>query len=96
MCNIIHLSERKLIMRKRKNVTLTLHPKVEFYARQVAKYRRRSLSNLIEYLLTQEIEKAKAEGFEFEKYVPEGGEIKGGAGEKDNALNDVFKQFAVD
>lgn len=81
-------------MGKRKNVTLTLEPNVEFYARQVAKYRNRSLSNLIEYLLLQEIEKAKAEGFEFKKYVQEGGEIEGNSGGKDATLDDMFKQFA--
>ncbi|MBW6534854.1 MAG: hypothetical protein K0B11_07595 [Mariniphaga sp.] len=83
-------------MENRKHIAMRIRPDVNFYGKQVAKFRNRAFSNLVEFLLLQEIEKAKAEGFEFENYVPEGGEIGGNPGEKDNALNDVFKQFAVD
>lgn len=67
-----------------------------FYAKQLAAKQNRNFSNLVETLILQEIDKAKAEGFEFEKYVPEGGEVEGDGGEKDAALDDVFKQFADD
>jgi|GEM_PF-3879622 len=83
-------------MENRKHIGMRIRPDINFYGKQVAKFRNRPFSNLIEYLLSQEIEKARAEGFEFEKYVPEGGEVDGTPGEKDNALDDVFKQFAGD
>lgn len=75
---------------------MRIRPDVYFYGKQVGKFRNRAFSNLVEFLLIQEIAKAKAEGFEFEKYVPEGGEIVAAPGDKDDALNDVFKKFSGD
>lgn len=81
-------------MERRKNITMRIRPDIDFYGKQVAKFRNRAFSNLVEFLLLQEIEKARAEGFNFEKYVPEGGEVEGSTGEKDAGLDNVFKQFA--
>jgi hypothetical protein len=67
---------------------------VMFYAKQLAAKENRNFSNLVETLILQEIEKARAEGFKFKKYVPEGGEIEGTAGEKDEDLDDEFKRFS--
>jgi hypothetical protein len=71
-------------------------PDVYHYAKQLAKMNNRPFSNLVEYLLLQEIERARDEGIEFEKYVPEGGNVEGVAGEKDNSLDNVFKKFTDD
>lgn len=81
-------------MERRKNITMRIKPDVYFYDRQVAELNNRAFSNLVETLLLQEIEKARAEGFEFKKYVPEGGEIEGNSGGKDAELDDEFKRFS--
>lgn len=44
---------------------ITIDPEVKFLAAQVATSYSRSLSNFIEYLLLQEIQKSKQSGFSF-------------------------------
>jgi len=83
-------------MENRIHTGMRLRPDILFYAKQLAKIENRPFSNMVEYLLLQEIDRARDEGIEFENYVPEGGSVSGEGGEKDNALDDVFKKFAGD
>lgn len=62
---------------------------IRLIATDIAETERRSLSNLIEYLLIKEINKRKAEGVVFKEYVPQGGIVVGKG--KDESLAEQFE-----
>lgn len=62
---------------KKENKTFRLKPELVFAAKQAADHHGRTLTNLIEYLLAQEIKRLKGDGVQFEKFVPPGGEVIG-------------------
>lgn len=62
---------------QKENKTFRLKPELVFAAKQAADHHGRTLTNLIEYLLNQEIKRLKADGVPFEKFIPKGGEVIG-------------------
>ena len=76
---------------KKENKTFRLKPELVFAAKQAADRHGRTLTNLIEYLLNQEIKRLKAEGMTFEKFVPPGGEVIGKG--SDPELKKVHEEF---
>ncbi len=73
------------------NRTMRIKPEILHYGKQLADHLNRNFTNLVEHLLVQEVQKAKADGFKFEKYIEPGGEVVGKG--VDPNLKSEFSKF---
>ncbi len=72
----------------KRNTTMRIKPEIMHYAKQLADLENRSLTNLVEHVLVQEIKKAKEKGYKFETL---GGEVIGKG--VDPNLKSEFSKF---
>jgi len=70
---------------------MRINPEILHYGKQLADHLNRNFTNLVEHLLVQEVKKAKADGFKFEKYIEPGGEVVGKG--PDQNLKNEFGRF---
>lgn len=87
----IFVTDIKLIIMARQNKTFRMDPGVLHYAEQAAFIQHRSLNNLIELLLMQEVNRMKEVGYKFNEYIEPGGKMVGKG--SDNILKQQFEKF---
>lgn len=78
-------------MAKKIMTSMWIDPEIKYFAKQVADAQNRTLGNLIEFLLSQEIKQMRESGYKFIKYNDASTEFVGSG--TDEKLADEFEKF---